>query len=100
MTIAPDVLVITLVMAVAAALCRVGGYMLMGLVPVTPRIEAGLNAIPIAVMIGIMVPPILRGGVPEIVGTAVIIAMVRIGANDLVAIVLGLAAVATFRQML
>ncbi len=100
MTLAPDVLLVIAVMTAAAALCRIGGYTLMGFIPITPRLESGLKAIPLAVMIGIMVPPILRGGIPEAAGTAVTIAAVRFGANDLVAIVLGLTTVAGLRQIL
>jgi uncharacterized membrane protein len=69
----------------------------MRLVPVTPRVEAGLKAIPLAVMIGIMVPPVLRGGVPEAAALAATIASVRLGANDLVAVLIGMATVAGLR---
>jgi hypothetical protein len=37
----------------------------MRFVPITPRVHAALNAIPIAVLMGIMAPALLRGGVPE-----------------------------------
>ena len=100
MTLAPDTLTIIAVMTVAAALCRLGGYWFMGLIPITPRVEAGLNAIPLAVMVGIMVPPILRGGIPEAAGVAITMAAVRLGANDLIAILLGLGTVAGLRQIL
>ncbi len=87
-------------MTLAAALCRLCGYWFMGLIPITPRVEAGLNAIPLAVMIGIMVPPILRGGVAELAGVAITMAAVWLRANDLVAILLGLGIVAGLRQIL
>ena len=97
MTIAPDVAVVIAVMAAAALLCRFGGYWFMGFLSITPRMKAGLDAIPLAVMLGIMVPPVLRGGIPEAAGIAATIAAVRLGANDLVAILAGLAIVAGLR---
>ena len=68
MSIDPTTFAIILAMTGAAALCRLSGYWFMRFFPITPRLEAGLKAIPLAVMIGIIGPPVLRGGVPEIVG--------------------------------
>ena len=97
MSLDPWVCSIIAVMALAAALCRLLGYGFMRFIPVTPRIEASLNAIPLAVMIGIIIPPVLRGGVPEVVGLFVTIAAVRLRGNDLVAILAGMASVAALR---
>ena len=100
MTIDAQSLVIILVMALAAALCRLSGFWFMRFIPVTPRVDAGLKAIPLAVMIGIIGPPILRGGLPEIVGLAATIAMVRFQGNDLAAILAGMGAVAAMRAII
>jgi uncharacterized membrane protein len=100
MTATPDVLLIIAVMTAAAALCRLGGYWFMGLIPITPTVESGLKAIPLAVMIGIMVPPVMRGGIPEAAGVAITMAAVWLRANDLVAILLGLSTVAALRQIM
>jgi uncharacterized membrane protein len=97
MTFDPTTLAIILVMTVAAALCRMAGYGFMRFVPLTPRIEAGLKAIPLAVMIGIMGPPVLRGGVPEVVGLAATVVAVRLSLNDLIALLAGMGAVAALR---
>ena len=78
MTIGYDAALIIVVMAVAVALCRLGGFWAMGFVTITPRIESGLKAIPLAVMIGIMLPPILHGGIAETAGVATTIAGVRL----------------------
>ena len=40
-------------MAVASYACRIAGYLLMGYVPITARVEGALKAIPLGVMIGI-----------------------------------------------
>ena len=54
MTPGTDTLIILAVMALAAGICRGGGFWLMRFVPITPRVHAALNAIPIAVLMGIM----------------------------------------------
>ena len=100
MSLHPDTFVIILAMTAAAALCRLSGYGFMRFIPLTPRLEAGLNAIPLAVMIGIIGPPVLRGGIPEIAGLLATIAIVRLGANDLMAILAGMGAVAGARALM
>lgn len=100
MTFEPTTLAIILVMTVAAALCRLAGYGFMRFVPLTPRVEAGLKAVPLAVMIGIMGPPVLKGGMPEVVGLLATIAAVRLGLNDLIALVAGMGTVATLRAVM
>lgn len=88
---------IILVMTIAAAACRLLGYTFMRFIPITPRLEAALQAIPLAVMIGIIGPPMLRGGWPEIAGLVATMAAVRLGGNDLAAIAAGMGAVAALR---
>jgi uncharacterized membrane protein len=100
MSLDPYTFAVILVMAVAAALCRLLGYGCMRFVPLTPRIEAGLKAIPLAIMIGIIGPPVLRGGLPEMAGLAATVAAVRLGFNDLLALLVGMGSVAVLRAML
>lgn len=100
MTFDSTTLAIILVMTVAAAVCRLSGYGFMRFVPLTPRVEAGLNAIPLAVMIGIMGPPVLRGGLPEMVALTATIVAVRLGLNDLLALLIGMCVVAALRAIL
>ena len=99
MTLSDKALLVIAVMVLAAIICRFSGFWLMGFVPITPRVKAGLAAIPIAVMAGIMAPAIVRGGVPESAGMIATVAVVKLGGNDLVAIIAGLAAVAALRQL-
>ena len=100
MTLDAVTLEIILVMTVAAALCRLAGFQFMRFIPITPRLEAGLKAIPLAVMIGIIGPPVLRGGVAEIAGLAATIVAVRLRGNDLIAILAGMSTVAAMRAWL
>ena len=97
MTFDSTTLAIIGVMTVMAAVCRLTGFYFMHFIPITPRVQAGLKAIPIAVMIGIMLPPVMRGGIPEAVGLAAALTVTRLGANDLVAILVAIGSVAGLR---
>ncbi|MDX2203913.1 MAG: AzlD domain-containing protein [Hyphomicrobiaceae bacterium] len=99
MTDADKATVIIAVMALAAAFCRFSGFWLMRFVPITPRVQAGLSAIPVAVMAGIMVPAVVRGGIPETAGLVATVATAKLAGNDLLAILAGLACVALLRQV-
>jgi uncharacterized membrane protein len=96
----PDTLLLVAVMTLAAAICRGGGFWLMRFVPVTPRVHGALNAIPIAVMMGIMAPALMRGGVPEGAAVVATAGVAKIGGNDLLGILAGLATVALLRQVM
>ncbi len=100
MSAEPRTLLIIAAMTVAAALCRLVGFWFMRFLPITPRLEAGLKAIPLAVMVGIIAPPVLRGGSAEWVGLFITIAVVRLLGNDLLAIMTGMGAVAAVRFFL
>lgn len=94
-----DFLIALAAMGLAAFACRAGGFLLMRYVPVTPRIEAALKAIPLAVMIGIATPVLARFHPPEIIALAVIAAVMRVTRNDLVAALTGVAVVALGRVL-
>ncbi len=100
LAVSPEALLVILVMALAAALCRLSGFWFMGLIPITPRVESALGAISLAVMVGLIVPALLKGSIPEWAALVATIAAVRLGANDFVAIVLGISTVALLRLAL
>lgn len=85
-------------MAGASYSCRLAGYLLMGYVPVTPRVQAALKAIPLGVMIGIVTPAAASGKVPELVGLAVVGVTMKLARNDLAAALAGSVAVALCRR--
>ncbi|MGV3569710.1 MAG: AzlD family protein [Ramlibacter sp.] len=84
-------------MAAASYACRVAGYFLMAWVPITDRVQGALKAIPLGVMIGIVLPSAVSGKVPELVGLAVVGVAMKLVGNDVVAALLGAAAVAVCR---
>jgi len=87
-------------MGLASFACRLAGFVLMGYVSITPRIEAGMRAVPLAVMIGIVTPAVAAGKLPEIVALVVVGAIVRVTGNDVIAAVAGAAVVAGMRWLL
>lgn len=86
-------------MAVASYACRIAGYLLMGYLPVTPRVQGALKAIPLGVMIGIVMPSVLAGRIPEWVGLGVVFVVMKATGKDVVAALAGAAAVALCRWM-
>jgi uncharacterized membrane protein len=87
-------------MAFASYACRVGGFLLMGYIPITPRVEAALKAMPLAVMIGIVTPAATSGSVPEIAAVLVAALTSKLTGKDVVAAVAGAATVAVLRWLL
>lgn len=84
-------------MAVAAYLTRIAGFFLMSFVAVTPRVEAWLKALPLAIMGSILAPIALHGGPAEYAGFAATVAVFLWRRNDILAAVAGMAAVAAMR---
>jgi uncharacterized membrane protein len=84
-------------MAAASLFCRVGGYMLMRFVPITPRVEAALKGTPLAVMIGIVLPVAAKGNVPELLALATVALAMRVVRDDMIAAMIGVFAVAAAR---
>jgi uncharacterized membrane protein len=99
MPIRPDIAAAIVAMCVASHLCRVGGYFLMRYVRITPRVEAWLRAIPVALMGAILVPVAVRGGPPEWAGLAVAFGAMRLTGNDFLSAIMAMAVVALMRWL-
>lgn len=68
--------------AVMTYLARVGGHLVLSRFErIHPRVEAGLNAVPAAVLTTLVAPAAINGGIPEIASLAVagVVAWVRGG---------------------
>jgi uncharacterized membrane protein len=100
MPIRPDVLLAILIMCVASHACRLAGFYLMRYVAITPRVEAWLRAIPMALIGAVLGPVAAKGGPPEWAGLAVAIGVMRWLGNDFVAIVAAIVVVAGMRWAL
>lgn len=100
MIVEPAALAALAAMGVATYVTRAGGFWLMGFVPLTPRVEAALTAIPSSVMAALLAPIALQAGPAEMVGYGVIAAVMLISRRDIVAGIAGVVAVAAFRNLM
>lgn len=87
-------------MALASFACRISGFLLMGYVTITPRVEAALKAIPLSVMVGIVTPAATSGKLPELLALVAVGLVMKLVRNDLAAAVAGAATVALARWAL
>jgi uncharacterized membrane protein len=99
MSIAPDVLLAILLMGIASYACRAGGFFLMRFVALTPRVEAWLSAIPIALIGAIVGPVAVKGGPPEWLGLGAAVGLMRFTGNDFISAIGAVAVVAIARAI-
>jgi uncharacterized membrane protein len=100
MVIRPDALTAILLMGLASYACRAGGFFLMRYVTVTPRVEAWLKAIPIALVGAILGPVAVNGGPAEWLGLVAAILLMRVTGSDFAAVVGSIALVVVVRLVL
>jgi uncharacterized membrane protein len=89
-----DFLLTVLVLAGASFFCRAGGFVMMRFLTITPRIESALRAVPLAVMIGIVMPSAATGRIPELAALLAVGVTMKWRNNELLAALAGLAVVA------
>lgn len=94
-----DFLLTVAALAAASFFCRAGGFMMMRYLRITPRVESALRAVPLAVMIGIVMPAAAAGRVPELAALAAVAAVMKLRSNELLAALAGLAVVAAGRWL-
>jgi uncharacterized membrane protein len=99
MPIRIDVAAAIVAMCLASYFCRLGGYFLMRYVRITPRVEAWLRAIPVALMGAVLAPVAVRGGPPEWAGLAVALGTMRATGNDFLSAIAAMATVASLRWL-
>ena len=86
-------------LAAVSFFCRAGGFMLMRYVRITPRMESALQAVPLAVMIGIVMPAATAGRVPELAALVAVGFAMKLSGNELLAALAGLGVVAAGRWL-
>jgi uncharacterized membrane protein len=89
-----------LAMGVASYACRAAGYLLMGWLTITPRLESALRAMPIGVMAGIVAPSVASGRPPELAGLAAVGIVMKLTGSDIAAALAGAGTVAAMRWWL
>jgi uncharacterized membrane protein len=76
---------------------RAGGFWLMALVPLTPRVRRGLEALPGAVIVATVVPLTVQSGLPAALAIGTVIAARALLGNEFLALALGVGAAAGAR---
>ena len=84
-------------MAAMTYLVRVGGFWMMGHVPITARVHRMLEALPGSVVAAIILPVVAKNGLPALFAVLAVIAVMTIRRNDFIAIGAGLAVAALAR---
>lgn len=78
---------------------RAGGFWLMGLVPLTPRVRRGLEALPGAVIVATVVPLTVNSGPAAALAIGTVIAARAILGNEFLALALAVGAAAGARAL-
>jgi uncharacterized membrane protein len=61
-------------MAVATYATRISGLWLLRFVRMTPRVQASLNALPVAVLTAVIAPSLAKGGAADLIAAAITLA--------------------------
>lgn len=94
------VLVTIIGIAVATFVTKAGGYWLIQRVDVSPRLEAGLSALPGAILISLIAPRLMGGGVAEWASAGVVFVIAVRTGNILLAILGGVGTVLAVRAFM
>lgn len=97
---ASDALLAILGMAIAAYATRAGGLWLMGFVKLSPRVEAWLRALPGAVMVALVAPEVVSGGIAAAVAALATVLVAIRSKNLLLAMVVGVGMVWLLRHFI
>jgi len=99
-SIRPEVFQAIALLGLASLACRLSGFFLMRYVSITPRVDAWLRAIPIALSGAILGPVAVNGGPPEWLGLIAAIGLMYVTASDFVSVLGACATVALARAAL
>jgi len=78
-------------MAVATQLMRLGGYWLMGHVPITPRVRRMLQALPGSVVVALILPVVVKVGPVAYLAVGAVIVAMLVRRNEFAAVAIGIA---------
>jgi uncharacterized membrane protein len=80
-----------LAMAAATQLMRLGGFWLMGHVPITPRVRRMLEALPGSVVVALVLPVVVKTGPTGYLAVGAVIVSMLLRRNEFLAVALGIA---------
>lgn len=86
-----------LAMALATYLCRISGVVLMGFIPLTPRVRRGLAALPGSIVVATVLPLVERLGLAAGLALLAAVASMVIRRSELLALIVGMSVVSLAR---
>jgi uncharacterized membrane protein len=99
MKLDPANLAAIVAMALTTYATRIGGLWLLQFVRVTPRVQASLDALPVAVLTAVIAPSLIKGGTPDLIAAALtLLAAARLPL--LAAVLIGVGSAVALRHLL
>jgi uncharacterized membrane protein len=95
----PNVVVVVLAMAVVTYATKASGLWALGRVDISERVEAGLDALPGAVMVAFVAPALANGGPAEWGAAVATAAVARRTGNLLLSLIVGAITVVALRTL-
>ena len=95
----PITLLAICVMAATTVFNRTAGFLLMRLVPLTPRVRKILDSLPGAVLVAIVAPTAVHGDLAMILGLGAAFLATRLTKNDFIAVLAAVAVAAGVRAL-
>lgn len=86
-----------LAMALATYVCRISGVVLMGFIPLTPRVRRGLAALPGSIVVATVLPLVERLGLAAGLALLAAVASMVIRRSELLALIVGMSVVSLAR---
>jgi uncharacterized membrane protein len=78
-------------MAAATQFMRLGGFWLMGHVPITPRVRRMLEALPGSVIVALVLPVVVKTGPTAYLAVGAVIVSMLLRRNEFLAVAVGVA---------
>ncbi|KQU55074.1 hypothetical protein ASG72_00415 [Bosea sp. Leaf344] len=86
-------------MALATYACRISGVVLMGFIPLTPRVRRGLAALPGSIVFATVIPLIERLGLAAALALLAAIGSMVLRRSELLALIVGMSVVSAARAL-
>jgi uncharacterized membrane protein len=87
-------------MCVATYITRASGYFIASRFNMTPRFKAALSGVPVAIIVSIIAPEILKGGAAEYISAAVVCVLALRKFGLLTCLAAGIVSINIFRYLL
>lgn len=95
----PGTLAAICVMAAATAFNRTAGFLVMRLIPVTPRVRRVLDCLPGAVLVALLAPGVVHGDAAMLLGLVAALVATKLTGSDFAAVLAAMVMAAWVRAL-